>query len=251
MVMKLTVIMPVYSETESVRRIIDDITERLIDYLHEIILIVSPRSSDESKRICSELAASYGLVRMIMQSEKPGFGQAYREAFPHARGTHILMLDADEEFDLSAIPRMINRIGAGADVVVGSRWIPEGGVKGYGLSTFLANRAFQIVLRLAFQSPLHDLTFGFKMLSSNVVKTIPWEGKMHELAMETTLKPLRFGYRVEEVPAFWTRRREGRSKNQSFVWRARWYLPIAWRILRMPAPPGTPNYAKRLVSVVR
>ncbi|OGG51469.1 hypothetical protein A3F28_01405 [Candidatus Uhrbacteria bacterium RIFCSPHIGHO2_12_FULL_57_11] len=249
--MKLSVIMPVYSETESVCRIIEDISLRLKEHLLEIILIVASRSSDESKMICSKIATDHNLVRMIMQSERPGFGQAYREAFPHARGTHILMLDADEEFDLVAIPRMIDRAGDGADVVVGCRWIPGGGVEGYGLSTFFANRAFQLVLRLAFRTPLHDLTFGFKLLSIHVIRSIPWEGKMHELAMETTLKPLRFGYRVEEVPAFWTRRREGRSKNQSFMWRARWYLPIAWRILRAFPPPGTPLYAKRLMSAVR
>lgn len=249
--MTLSVIMPVYSETESVRRIVDDINARLRPHLLEIILIVSPRSSPESLAVCRDLAERNPLARMILQSEKPGFGQAYREAFPHARGSHVLMLDADEEFDLGAIPAMIRAAEEGADLVQASRWIPGGGVEGYGARTYVANRLFQIFLRVLFQTPLHDLTFGFKLLSTEAVRAIPWEGTMHELAMETTLKPLRYGYRVAEVPAFWCKRREGKSKNKSLLWRTQRYLPLAFRIYLSPPPPGTPAYEKHRLSALR
>lgn len=249
--MKLSVIMPVYSETDSVRRIIDDISVRIKEHLLEVILIVSPRSSEESLAVCRSVESGNRLVRMIIQSELPGFGQAYREAFPAARGDFVLMLDADGEFDLDSVPLMIREVERGAEAVLASRWISGGGVEGYGFVTYLANRSFQILLRTLFRTRLHDLTFGFKLLSAGAVRTIPWEGTMHELAMETTIKTIRYGYRVTEVPAFWRKRREGQSKNKSLLWRARRYLPLMISVLRSAPPPGTPAYARHILPPLR
>jgi dolichol-phosphate mannosyltransferase len=228
--MKLSVIMPVYSETESVPRVIDDVLNVAPQHIIEIILIVSPRSSPECFRVCGEAEKQRTLVKMVTQSRLPGFGQAYQEAFPLVRGDYVLMLDADGEFDLSAVPRMIEACESGADVAAGSRWMEGGRFEGYDAVHLVANRLFQSFLRLCFSTRLHDLTFGFKMLSAQVVRTIPWEGKGYELAMETTIKPLAYGFRVVEVPAIWRKRREGQSKNTNLVGRMKKYLPLALRI---------------------
>jgi hypothetical protein len=73
-----------------------------------------------------------------------------------------------------------------------------------------------MVFRMAFLTKLGDLTFGFKILSKEMTETIPWEGTLHEICIETTVKPIKYGYRMEQVPSVWVGRKEGTSVNTFF-----------------------------------
>ena len=72
------------------------------------------------------------------------------------------------------------------------------------------------MFRLLFWTRIGDFTFGLKLLSKEVAETVPWEGTMHEICIETTVKPLKQGYHLEQVPTVWVGRKEGRSVNTFF-----------------------------------
>jgi len=182
--------------------------------LYEIIIVLSPYSDAESKATCERIAKQK-YVRMVLQEINPGIGWAYRQGFSEAAGSHLLMLDSDGEMDITSITQMMRLFEEkNCDVVVASRWLTGGGVEGYARIKYLYNRMFQYVFRLLFRTHIHDLSLGYKMLKSSVVKNIQWEGRFHEIATETTLKPIRYGYTVLEVPTKWTKRGAGKSKNK-------------------------------------
>ena len=131
-----------------------------------------------------------------------------------ARGTHIALMSGDLETEPEAVDRMVRKIEeTGADCVVASRWRGGGGFIGYDKTKLVLNWIFQKVFRILYWTKLTDLTYGFKILKKKVAEKIQWEGTLHEIFIETTVKPLRAGFTFEEVPSVWISRKEGVSKN--------------------------------------
>lgn len=123
-------------------------------------------------------------------------------------------MDSDGEMELATIPRMIaEMIRSNAGLVVGSRWLPGGGFVGYSPTKRWLNWGFQQLFRVLFWTRIHDLTYGFKLILAELIRNITWEAALHEIGCETTLKPVRLGVPVAEVPTTWTARVEGRSSN--------------------------------------
>lgn len=226
---KLSILMPVFSETKSVPALVSRLQELMGARIHEVVLLLSPRSTEECREICQQLAVEKSFVRIQVQQRIPGIGWAYREGFQSATGSHILMIDSDGEMPAETVPLMIEKMEAtGCDVVVASRWMRGGGTQGYGPVKYFLNRGFQYLFRVLFWTSVHDLTLGFKLMTAQVAKTMPWHGQLHEFAAETTLRPIRAGFQVEEVPTVWTKRREGVSKNP-FLRNFR-YVSLALRV---------------------
>jgi dolichol-phosphate mannosyltransferase len=227
---KVSVVLPVFSETDTVRLVADWLRENLGDRLLEILIIVSPRSSAESRAVCDGLAAEDERVRVFVQQQNPGVGHAFREGYARVRGDVVLSMDSDNEMELAAVPRMLDKLIEGNyGLVVGSRWLSGGGFVGYSRAKRVLNWGFQQLFRWLFWTPLHDLTYGFKVLRAEVVRGVTWEASLSEIGCETTLKPIRLGVRAAEVPSTWTARTQGRSTNN--FWRNFRYVAMAWRIL--------------------
>ncbi len=131
-----------------------------------------------------------------------------------AEGNYLALMSADLETEPEALDRMVRKIEETAcDGVIANRWLPHGGFHNYDRFKLVLNWAFQKTFKKLYATKLGDLTYGFKTLKSDIVKNIRWEGTLHEISTETTLKPLKKGYSLEEVPSVWIGRREGKSKN--------------------------------------
>jgi dolichol-phosphate mannosyltransferase len=161
-----------------------------------------------------------------------------REGFALARGNLVLMIDADGEMEIDTVPRLLDEMARGGHgLVVAARWLPGGGFSGYGPLKYYLNWGFQQLFRCLFRTHLHDLTYGFKVMRAELVHGLEWQGTLHEIACETTLRPVRLGVSVAEVPSRWTARTQGASKNT--FWRNFRYVRTALTILiggaRFPA----------------
>ena len=227
--MNVTVIIPVYSEEEVLRKTVAGVMASVGQRLHEILIVVSPKSSQKTFTICEELAQQYPVVKWFLQERNPGLGRALREAFARVTGTHALIVDGDGEFDLRSIGAMIQKAEEGYEVVTASRWIKGSAVHDYDPLTYVLNRGFQYIFRLLFWTRIRDLTYGYKLISADVIKYFQWQGVWHEIAMETTLRPLKHGCRIAEVPTIWQKRTEGTSKITT--WKRFRYIPFALKIL--------------------
>ena len=185
--------------------------------LREIILVVAPKSSEECLRICEDLARSHAVVRVHIQQKTPGVGWALREGMSIAKYQSVAIMSADLETEPEAVQRMYDKMKeTGADVVVGTRWGAGGGFKNYHPVKLVLNWIFQRLFRVIYRTHISDLTYGFKILTKQVIDSIAWESAFHEIYIETTVKPLKKGYHVEEVPTVWIGRREGTSVNTFF-----------------------------------
>ena len=239
--LRISVVLPVYSETETVRQVVDWLRDQLAERLEEVIIVLSPRSGEPSLAICRELEAADPRVRLHIQQRNPGLGYAVREGLERARGNAVLMIDSDGEMEIETVPRMIAAmLERDCGLVVASRWIKGGGFSGYSPVKYYLNWGFQQFFRILFRTPIHDLTYGFKLIRAEVVRRVAWEGTLHEIACETTLKPIRLGVRVAEVPSRWTARTQGASKN-TFLRNFR-YVATALKVLArgVPEPLASP-----------
>ncbi|MCC2630957.1 MAG: glycosyl transferase family 2 [Candidatus Paceibacter sp.] len=227
----LSVVVTVYSETFSVSETIGRLLKQDRGYIKEIIIAISPRSSKESFDVCNGLAQKYpNLVKVHVQKNNPGAGWAYREGMELATGDYVTLMSGDLETEPEAVDRMVKKIEeTGCDCVMTSRWLPGGGFVNYDKKKRALNWLFQKMFRILYWTKLTDITYGFKTLKKSVIDSITWEGTLHEIFIETTVKPLKKGYTIEEIPTVWIGRREGTSKN-TFMKNFR-YIRVALKTL--------------------
>jgi glycosyltransferase involved in cell wall biosynthesis len=239
---QLSIVVTVFSETFSIRETVDILLGRDRGYIKEIILLVSPRASAESLRICQECADRDQRVRILIQKNNPGIGWAYREGMQAASGNFVALMAADLETEPAAVDRMVEEIlRTGCDGVTANRWLPGGGFTNYDPIKYALNWIFQKTFKLLFWTSLGDLTFGFKILSKNVVDSIEWEGTLHEICIETTVKPITHGFRLHQIASVWVGRKEGTSVNTFF--KNFRYVKMAFRTLAAgrQRPDGLPK----------
>ena len=230
---RLSVIVPAYTEKESLLRNVRRVLKDSSSYLLELIIIVSPRADPETLSICRDLEKTDRKITCLIQKHNPGLGRALREAFERVKGTHVQILYADSESDPAAIPLFIETaLRTDADLVIASRWMAGGNVRHYPPVRYFFNRAYQLFFRMLYRTRLHDLTFGFNLIKREVINNIVWQGVKHEIATEMVLKALRLKYRIEEIPVVWVRRSEGKSKLQ--LTRYLYYPFMAFLIILTP-----------------
>jgi hypothetical protein len=227
---QLSIVVTVFSETFSIRETVDILLGRDRGYIKEIILLVSPRASDETFAICRECAEKDPRIRILVQKSNPGVGWAYREGMQAATGNYVALMAADLETEPAAVDRMVERIlQTGCDGVIANRWLPGGGFTNYDPTKYVLNWIFQAFFKFLFWTKIGDLTFGFKILSKQITDSIDWQGTLHETCIETTIKPLKQGFRLEQIPSVWVGRKEGTSVN-TFLKNFR-YVEMAFKTL--------------------
>ena len=239
---RLSVVVTVYNETFSIPETVSRLTKNDRGYIEEIILLVSSRSPEQTFSACRETAACQPLVKIVVQKNNPGIGWAYREGMAAATGNYIALMASDLETEPEAVDRMVRKIQqTGCDGCIANRWLKGGGFTGYSRLKLVLNWIFQNFFKLLYWTELSDLTYGFKILRSDIAKNIPWDSTRHEICIETTVKPLHYGYYIEQVPSVWIGRREGYSTNQFFAnFR---YVKMALKVLFLPKlkiSPATP-----------
>jgi glycosyltransferase involved in cell wall biosynthesis len=237
---RLSVVVTVYSETFSIHETIETLLSRDRGYLKEVFLVVSPRASEETFSICKSWVVKEPRVRLLVQKNNPGIGWAYREGMQAATGNYVALMAADLETEPAAVDRMVQKaVDTGCDEVIANRWLPGGKFTNYDPLKLVLNWIFQKVFRVLYWTPIGDFTFGLKLLSKELTEALEWEGTMHEICIETTVKPLKMGYYLEQVPTVWVGRKEGRSVNP--LWRNIRYVKMGLKTLMTPVRTAKPT----------
>jgi dolichol-phosphate mannosyltransferase len=210
------VVVPTYDEADNIRPVTAAILAALPD---ATILVVDDASPDGTGAIADELAAADPHVRVRHRAGKQGLGRAYLDGFGVALdgGAGIVVqMDADLSHDPAALPSLVGPVLAGeADLVIGSRYTPGGGVVDWGLGRRLISRMGSVFARLVLRLDPHDLTGGFKAWRGSTLAAMPFEGVHaggYVFQIEMTFRASRAGARVREVPITFQDRRVGQSK---------------------------------------
>jgi dolichol-phosphate mannosyltransferase len=208
-------VIPTYDEAENVEAIVAAALARLPEGSR--VLVVDDNSPDGTGRIADRLAAADERVRVLHRPAKQGIGPAYIAGFGLALGEGARMvaqMDADFSHDPNDLPRLLGE-AAGADLVLGSRYVAGGGVTDWGRIRRLISRGGSAYARLLLGVGIRDLTGGFKVYRREVLEAIQLETVSslgYGFQIETTYRTLRAGFRVVEVPITFRDRRVGQSK---------------------------------------
>jgi dolichol-phosphate mannosyltransferase len=223
------VILPTYNEAENLERIVRAVLHQLSDSGR--VLVVDDNSPDGTGEIADRLASAEDSISVLHRDQKEGLGPAYLAGFHVALdggAQRIVEMDADFSHDPSYLPKLIDAADH-FDLVIGSRYVPGGGVTDWGPMRRFISRGGSTYARFALGLPIHDLTGGFKCFRREVLEAINLdtiEARGYAFQVETTYRAIRAGFRVAEIPIVFRDRVDGTSKmSRSIVAEAMWRVP--------------------------
>jgi len=231
-------VLPTYNEAENIEAIVAAALPRLAATgLEHRILVVDDGSPDGTGRIADALAAADPAVEVLHRARKEGIGPAYLAGFERALagGADLVMeMDSDFSHDPADIPRLVAAADR-ADLVLGSRYVPGGGVTDWGLLRRFVSRGGSLYAKLILGIPVDDLTGGFKCFRREVLEQLDLSGVSADgygFQIEMTYRTIKSGFEVEEVPILFRDRRVGSSKmSAKIAIEAFWKVPLLrWRM---------------------
>jgi dolichol-phosphate mannosyltransferase len=228
--MTTTICLPTYNEHENLEPMIRALAGVLP--LDGRVLVIDDASPDGTGAIADRLADELDWVDVLHRERKEGLGRAYVAGFRQALADGaelIIEMDCDFSHDPNDVPRLIAAVEDGADVALGSRYVPGGHVRNWTLPRRAISRAASIYTRVLLM-PIRDPTGGFKCFRREVLEAIDLgrlNGTGYVFQIETTYRALRAGFEVVEVPITFADRTQGQSKmHRGIVLEAMWRVPL-------------------------
>jgi len=199
--MKLSVIIPVYNEPDTIRRIVNRVMK--VDMEKEIIII--DQSTDDTYRIVGEIM-SYAPVNQsdiklfrMTKKKSDGKGSAIREGLKYVTGDIVIIQDADLEYDPNDYYELVRPIVEGrASVVYGSRIL--GNNEKSSLCFYLGGRLLTFLANILYKANITDEPTCYKVFLTAVIKSIDLKCKRFDFCPEVTAKVRKMGYEILEVP---------------------------------------------------
>ncbi len=214
----LAICLPTYNERENVEamvRALGGVLERA--GLDGRVLVVDDASPDGTGEIADRLAAELPWVDVLHRARKEGLGPAYLAGFRRvlAEGAGLVMeMDCDFSHDPADVPRLV-RAAEDADLAIGSRYAPGGGVRNWGLVRRAISRGGCLYAQAILGLGVRDSTAGFKVFRREVLEAIDLDAirsRGYAFQIETVYRTLQAGFRVAEIPIVFADRETGSSK---------------------------------------
>jgi len=205
MIMKLSILVPVYNELPFIDAVIDRVRRAPPEQIHKEIIVVDDCSTDGTReylqRLCAEPWTEDGTdLRIIFQPKNEGKGAAIKRAMQEASGDIIIIQDADLEYDPQEYPKLIDPILRGlADVVYGSRFL-GGPHRVVYFWHYCGNKFLTLLSNMFTNLNLTDMETCYKVFRSEVLKSLQIKQKRFGFEPEFTARIARKGWRVYEVP---------------------------------------------------
>ncbi|MDT9682971.1 polyprenol monophosphomannose synthase [Streptomyces sp. TRM76323] len=226
------VIIPTYNEADNVAAIISRVRAS-VPGAH--VLVADDNSPDGTGKIADELADSDDHVHVLHRAGKEGLGAAYLAGFAWGieRGYDVLVeMDADGSHQPEELPRLLAALD-GADLVLGSRWVPGGKVVNWPRSREFLSRGGSLYSRVLLGVPIKDVTGGYRAFRRRTLEGLGMERVASQgycFQVDLAWRTVRAGFRVAEVPITFVEREHGDSKmSRAIVVEALWRV-TAWGI---------------------
>jgi glycosyltransferase involved in cell wall biosynthesis len=213
---EISVVIPCLNEEEAVGKVVDQALEGIRRSARSgEVIVVDNASTDRS----AEVAAEHGAI--VVREERPGYGSAYLAGLAHARGEYIVMGDADETYPMQELAPFVERLAAGDDLVMGSRF--EGTIHGEAmpwLNRHIGNPILTGLLNVLFGVKISDAHCGMRAVRRDALPVLDLHSTGMEFASEMVFKAFRRKLRVSEIPIDYYPR-VGESKLNRFgdAWR--------------------------------
>jgi dolichol-phosphate mannosyltransferase len=212
-------VVPTYNEADNLAWVVG----RLRAAVPEVdVLVVDDASPDGTGRVADALAAADPQVSVVHRTAKAGLGAAYLHGFDVAleKGYGVVgEMDADGSHQPEQLPRLLAALEH-ADLVIGARWVPGGSVVAWSLGRRLLSRGGNLYARLLLGIPVHDVTAGYRLFRRSTLERIDLtavESVGYCFQTDLTLRTVRAGLTVREVPIEFLERARGESKMNRAV----------------------------------
>jgi dolichol-phosphate mannosyltransferase len=231
---RITVTLPTYNEAEN----LPDIAPRILDHGYRL-LIIDDGSPDGTGDIADGLAGADPRVTVIHREEKLGLGPAYSAGFDRALadGAEVVVeMDADFSHDPADLPRLIEAIDNGADVAIGSRYVPGGATPDWPIGRRVISKGGNLYARIMLGIPTKDATAGFRAFRAGALRDLPYgtaEASGYGFQVEMAWRAHQLGMTVVEVPISFRDRTRGTSKMGTNIVVEAMRLVTVWGLARL------------------
>ncbi|MGO2658715.1 polyprenol monophosphomannose synthase [Mycetocola reblochoni] len=233
------VIVPCYNEVENIPLVL----ERILSTLDDVdVLVVDDNSPDGTGELADRIAAEEPRVTVMHRSGKLGLGTAYLQGFSwglSAGYRYLVEMDADGSHPADQLPAMLRLAAEGArdgvGLVIGSRWVPGGGIEDWPRRRQLLSRGGNWYVRAALGIDVKDATAGYRVYTAEALRAIDFDevhahGYIFQVGM--TLETLDAGYRVVEHPIVFRERQLGHSKMSTAIVAEAMVRVTGWGLVR-------------------
>jgi dolichol-phosphate mannosyltransferase len=210
---RVTVVVPTYNELEN----LEDLVTGVRAYGYRV-LVVDDNSPDGTGELADQLSARMTGVGVLHRESKEGLGPAYAAGFDRAleeRAEAVVEMDADFSHDPADLPRLLAALDDGADVVIGSRYVPGGSTPEWPWPRRLISRGGNLYARTLLGMPVKDATAGFRAFSADALSRLPYrdaESSGYGFQVEMAWRAHQAGLAIREIPVVFRDRSRGQSK---------------------------------------
>lgn len=222
------VVVPTFNEADNIAAVVARLRAAAP---HADVLIADDNSPDGTGKLADELADRDGAVHVLHRENKEGIGAAYLAGFRWGLERDydtLVEMDADGSHRPEELPRLLTALSAGADLVLGSRWVHGGRIVNWSKYREILSKGGSTYARLALDVPIRDVTGGFRAFRKETLRGID----MADVAsagycfqVDLAWRAHRQGYRVVEVPITFVEREFGVSKMSGEI-----VVEAAWRV---------------------
>jgi dolichol-phosphate mannosyltransferase len=237
----VTVVVPTYNERQNLPHLAAAI--RLHGYR---LLIVDDDSPDGTGPLADAIAAPDPQMEVLHRRRKQGLGPAYAAGFDRVLAGDsevVVEMDADFSHNPEDLPRLVEAVEGGADLAIGSRYVPGGGTPDWPTRRRFLSRGGNTYARLMLGIPIRDATAGFRAFRADALRALPYrtaQASGYGFQVEMAMRAHQAGMRVVELPVIFRDRMSGTSKMDGSIVREAMWLVTRWgaaRLLRMPRRP--------------
>lgn len=214
------IILPTYNERKNVRELVPEIFKL---YPEISILVVDDNSPDGTVEEVKELQKKFKNLKLLQRKGKEGLGKAYihafQEVFKDESANSVIMMDADFSHNPKYIAEMLREI-KNYDLVIGSRYIKNGGTKNWELWRRILSFGGNLYCRIILRKGIHDYTTGFNCIKADILKKINFnalEFSGYAFIIGIKYYLLKTGASVKEIPIIFHGREEGESKISNHI----------------------------------
>lgn len=204
--MRLSIIIPVYNEEKTIKKVLENLIKIPLDKVKKEIIIIDDGSTDKTQEIIAEFLKKQTEIISIQHRQNKGKGSAIRSGIEKAHGDYILIQDADLEYDPIYISHLLQPLlGKKANVVFGTRlnrlpnFLKDEKTPLFMLHYF-GNRFLSFMVSMLYGAWLTDIETGYKVLPQKFMKEMNFCATGFEIEAEITVKLLKKGYTIMEVP---------------------------------------------------
>jgi dolichol-phosphate mannosyltransferase len=234
------VVTPTYLEAENITEFLTRLRAAVPD---ADVLVVDDNSPDGTGDLAEQAAKELGRIEVMHRPGKSGLGVAYRAGFAWGleRGYEVLVqIDADLSHDPAALPTLLAALDEGADLVIGSRYVPGGSVPHWPLHRRALSRYGNSYTSFVLRTGVRDATAGYRAYRAEILRAVRYDTTRavgYGFQIELAYRVSRAGGRIVEVPITFTDRVRGHSKMSTKIAAEELLLVTWWGIRDRVRPP--------------